>query len=921
MPLTKPLTTQLTDIVGKRQVISDALAGRLYEYDATFGRYAPDAIVFAQTTAEVSAIVRACVEAGVPYTARGSATSLSGGPVPIHGGVAISLARMDQVLELDYENQRAVVQPGVINQDLLNLLEPRGYFYAPDPASQASCTLGGNIGENSGGPHCLKYGVTTNHILGLEVVLPDGSIMRAGGKAVDWPGFDLTGVMVGSEGTFGIATEITCRIMPMPESVATMLAIYDSLGEATQTVSDIIAAGIVPATLEMMDKPLMHAVQMAFDAGYPEDAAAVLIIEIDGLQAGQQAQVDRILEVCRANHARDFRWAKDEAERTLLWRGRKGAFGAVANISPNKLSTDVTVPRTQLPAVLAEVMKLGEKYGLTVGNVFHAGDGNLHPQVLYDSRDLEQVERVKLIDEEICKLALAHGGVLSGEHGIGHQKKKFMKLMYEPQDLNVLWRLKEAFDPRGLCNPGKVLPDKAEIAPWEAPRLPGGEFAEVAAKITVRGEDNAWRPGDYEAAAKLLALAGRERQPVVIRGAGTKLGMVADSVQRLSTQGLSRIVDFDHENLSIVAQAGVELADLQAVCAARGQFVPLMPPFADRATLGGVLACNAAGPHRWLYGAPRDMVIGLQFALSTGEIVRVGGACVKNVAGFPVDKLMIGSRGKLGLLLEATLRTLPLPQARATVLASADTAEKAEAFAAEVRASRLRPAACVGLRDLGLGEAVGALSPRRDSVAARPGDGTNGNRGLETAPTNGNGADGNSAWTVAIAVHGTEDEVAYSRQAFIAMAARQSLSARAITESAADATLWRDIADAQEAWATQPGSLVSVTAGVPVAQVLGLGEEAGGRLRAAGLHGAISCDLGVGLMHLSLHVADTGRGWEAAADVVDRLMARCRELGGHLEWTPLRTFGHLQARPGTPAAALAQRLKVALDPAEVLPPV
>ena len=909
MPLTKPLTSQLVDIVGKRQVITDALAGRLYEYDATFGRYAPDAIVFAQTTAEVSAIVRACVEAGVPYTARGSATSLSGGPVPIYGGVAISLARMDQVLELDYENQRAVVQPGVINQDLLNLLEPRGYFYAPDPASQASCTLGGNIGENSGGPHCLKYGVTTNHILGLEVVLPDGSIMRTGGKAVDWPGFDLTGVMVGSEGTFGIATEITCRIMPLPESVATMLAIYDSLDEATQTVSDIIAAGIVPATLEMMDKPLMHAVQMAFDAGYPEDAAAVLIIEIDGLQAGQQAQVDRILEVCRGNHARDFKWAKDEAERALLWRGRKGAFGAVANISPNKLSTDVTVPRTQLPAVLSEVMKLGEKYGLTVGNVFHAGDGNLHPQVLYDSRDAEQVERVKLIDEEICQLALAHGGVLSGEHGIGHQKKKFMKLMYEPQDLNVLWRLKEAFDPKGLCNPGKVLPDKAEIAPWEAPPLPGGEFGEVAAKITVRGEDNAWRPADYEAAAKLLALAGRERQPVVIRGAGTKLGMVADSVPRISTLGLSRIVDFDHENLSIVAQAGVELADLQAVCAARGQFLPLMPPFAERATLGGVLACNAAGPHRWLYGAPRDMVIGLRFALSTGEVVRVGGACVKNVAGFPVDKLMIGSRGKLGLILEATLRTLPLPQARATVLVSADTAEKAEAFAAEVRASRLRPAACVGLRDLGLG-AAGALS------RARSGDVMHGNRGLETAPT-----DGPEGWTVAVATHGTEDEVAYSRQAFIALAARHSLAARAITEQAADEALWRGIADAQEAWAAQPGSIVSVTAGVPVARVLGLGEEACGRLRAAGLQGAVSCDLGVGLMHLALRVADTGRGWEAAAEAVDRLMARSRELGGYAEWQPLRTFGHLQARPGTPAAALAQRLKVALDPAEVLPPV
>jgi glycolate oxidase subunit GlcD len=888
MPLTKTLTTQLADIVGPRYVVAEALARRLYEYDATFGRYSPDATVFPTSTEDVGAVVKACAAAGVPFTARGSGTSLSGGPVPICGGVIISLSRMDRIIELDYDNLRAVVQPGVINQDMLSILERRGYFFAPDPASQASCTLGGNVAENSGGPHCLKYGVTTNHILGLETVLPDGSVMRTGGKAVDWPGPDLTGVVVGSEGTFGIVTEITCGLMPLPEAVATMLAIFDSLSDATQCVSDIIATGIVPATLEMMDRPLMHAVQMAFDAGYPEDAAAVLIIEIDGLQAGQQAQIDTILDVCRRNRARDFRWAKDDAERALLWRGRKGAFGAVANISPNKLSTDVTVPRTELPQMLAEVMELGKKYDLVVGNVFHAGDGNLHPQVLYDSRNAEQMERVKKLDDEICTLALKHHGVLSGEHGIGHQKKKFMTRAFSPQDLNVLWRTKEAFDPRGLCNPGKILPDKTEIAPWEAPDLPPGSFAEVARQLTVAGEDGAWRPVDYEAAAQVLALAGREGEPTVIRGAGTKSGPASEAAQRVSSLGLDRVLDFDHENLTIVTQAGARLENLQALCATRGQFIPLMPPSADQATVGGVLACNSSGPHRWLYGTPRDLVIGLRFALSTGEIVHIGGACVKNVAGYALDKLLIGSRGCLGLIVEATIRTLPLPAARGTVLIAASDAAKVAQFAAELRASRLRPAACVATRDLGLGESIGVPLPT-------------------------------AAWTIAVAAHGTDEAVAYSQNALMAMAARHGLAARSVGEAGEERALWQRLTDAQEAWVGRGGQVVVAKAGVPVSQVALVAETAAALLQSARRRGLILADLGVGLVHTVVEVSDANRGWEAAADAVDRLGQKCREIGGHLTWSPMEVFRHLCSRQETPAETIAHRLKVALDPREVLP--
>jgi glycolate oxidase subunit GlcD len=369
---------------------------------------------------------------------------------------------MAGILEIDIENQRAVVEPGLFNLDLQNELARYGYYYAPDPASQKVSTMGGNLGENSGGPHCLKYGVTTNHVLGAEVVLPNGDVIWTGGKAHDNPGYDLVGVLVGSEGTFGIATKLILRIMRKPEAVQTFLAVYDSLEDAGDTVSAIIGAGIIPATLEMMDRLVMKAVEDSIHAGYPLDAEAVLIIELDGIKDGMDRLARRITEICKANHAREVKLATSEAERMRLWAGRKGAFGAVARLRPNYLVCDGTVPRMKLPDVLKKVVEIGKKYNLEIGNVFHAGDGNLHPLILFDARNEEELKKVHLAGAEILKACADAGGTISGEHGVGTEKIDGMSLVFSRDDMGAMKRVKMAFDPDEICNPGKVLPEQLE---------------------------------------------------------------------------------------------------------------------------------------------------------------------------------------------------------------------------------------------------------------------------------------------------------------------------------------------------------------------------------------------------------------------------------------------------------------------------
>ena len=693
MTVVDELTERLREILPPDRVLADRVSLHLYKYDGAQDEALPEAVVLPETADEVVAVVKACAARGVPFTPRGAGTSLSGGPLPMAGGVVIGHARMNQILAIDYDNLYAVVQPGVVNLDLQNAVAKAGYFYAPDPASEGVCTLGGNVAENSGGPHCLKYGVTTNHILGLEVVLPTGQMLHTGGPTRDQLGYDLTGLLVGSEGTLGVVTQITCRIMPLPETVTTILAIFNDLNDASQAVSNIIADGLVPASLEMMDRLLIQAVEKSMQAGYPLDAEAVLIIDIDGLQAGMTDQTQRIKAACQRSNVRDLQMAESEDQRIRLWRGRKGAFGAVAHLAPSKLTTDIAVPRTVLPEVLAKVMELGEKYDIPIGNVFHAGDGNLHPQVLFDPRDADQVRRVHQVDDELIQLAVDYGGVLTGEHGIGSQKRKWMPRMFGYAELTAMQQLKDVFDPNYLCNPAKVLPEAKDFPAPETLSLPEGDFQHAAEAVCVQGEDNTWQPYDYEAVAKLLAVANRTGQPIVIRGAGTKLETLSQQAEVVSTLSLDKIIELNTENLTATVQAGVGLAELNQALAQEGQMLPLRPPHYDRATVGGVIATADSGPHRLLYRAPRDLVTGLRAVLADGRQVKFGGASVKNVSGYAMERLFVGSQGTLGVIVEVTMRTLPLPERRETFMLAATSPDAFASLLRELRSSIMRPAA------------------------------------------------------------------------------------------------------------------------------------------------------------------------------------------------------------------------------------
>jgi len=452
------LIDSLKTIVGPEHVLCSDMDLALYGYDASLEKGKPDVVVIPDSTEEVSKVVALAYSQKMPVIGRGSGTNLSGGTVPTRGGIVIHFSRMNRIVEIDLPNRTVTVEPGIITLDLQNLLLKQGYVYAPDPASQKVSTLGGNFGENSGGPHCLKYGVTTNHVLGAEMVLYDGTVVWMGGKTQDHPGYDLTGLLVGSEGTLGIVTKIILKLIRAPEAVKTMLAIYDTVEDAGNTVSAVIAEGIVPATLEMMDNLVIKAVEESVHAGYPLDAAAVLIIELDGMADGMDRQADKIQEICQRHNVREVRLAKSDAERAGLWAGRKGAFGAVARLRPSYLVCDGTVPRTKLPEVLGKVTEVGKKYDLPIGNVFHAGDGNLHPLILFDERNKEDLARVHQAASEILKICADVGGTISGEHGIGTEKLKEMSFVFSPSDIEFMRKIKAAFDPEDIWNPGKVIP-------------------------------------------------------------------------------------------------------------------------------------------------------------------------------------------------------------------------------------------------------------------------------------------------------------------------------------------------------------------------------------------------------------------------------------------------------------------------------
>ncbi|HKQ39752.1 MAG TPA: FAD-linked oxidase C-terminal domain-containing protein [Verrucomicrobiae bacterium] len=467
-PLTPAQLNELRAIVGKEHVISGEHELLVYECDAyTLEKNVPGAVVLPKSTDEVVAVVKFCKKHNLPIIPRGAGTSLSGTVLAVTGGVMITLTRMNRILNLDFRNRRALVEAGCVNAWVTNAVKSHGLFYAPDPSSQPACTIGGNVATNSGGPHTLKYGVTTNHILGFEIVLPDGEVVWLGTEpdgGEDVEGYDLRGAVIGCEGMFGIVTRVLLRLVRAPQGYKTMLGVFETVDQASQTVSDIIAAGILPGAMEMMDQLITQAVEAAYKFGFPLDAGAVLIVELDGLAAGLDAQAERVIKICKQNGAREVRMAKTDQERADLWKCRKRAFGAIGRLSPNFITQDGVVPRSKLPEMMRFIRQCSEKYQLRIPNVFHAGDGNIHPLVLYDERDPDQIRRALAASHDMLEKCIEFGGSVTGEHGIGVEKIDFMARQFSADDLEAMKMLRRVFDPEGRCNPHKMFPGSKRCA-------------------------------------------------------------------------------------------------------------------------------------------------------------------------------------------------------------------------------------------------------------------------------------------------------------------------------------------------------------------------------------------------------------------------------------------------------------------------
>ena len=684
------LIDNLSAIVGRENVLSKPDELLVYECDGLpQHKYRPRAVVFPSSTEETSAIMRELARANVPFTPRGAGTGLSGGALALNSGVVIEMARMRRILRIDVENRLAVVQPGVINLHVSRAVAPYGLYYVPDPSSQPSCTIGGNIAESAGGIHCLKYGTTTDHVLGCRVVLAGGEIVDF---SVDSRGYDLTGVFIGSEGTFGIATEATLKLAQAPPAVRTLLAEFGEVNDASHAVSAIIAAGVMPAALEMMDREIIRAVEASvFAAGLPPDAGAALLIELDGIEAGLDDEAQKVTGICMEYGARSCRYARDEAERKKLWAARKGAFGAIGRISPDSMIQDAVVPRSRLPEVLGAAYDIASRYQLKIANVFHAGDGNLHPLICFDSRFPEEVQRVKEAGRELMEVCVRAGGTITGEHGVGLDKRELLPLVFSDADMDAMLRVRAAFDPLGLCNPGKIIPllrgcgeakaiatevpEHAEVQVYSRTRMNTDETRGLSleqivgdAYVSVQNGSVIVSPASAEEISEVLKLASREGWSVLPAGGMTWLKSKADLI--VSTQRLNQIIEHEPADLIAVAQAGVKLTDFNAKLAENGQWLPLDPPDDGRATIGGVVATGVGGPQQFGYGRPRHSVIGMKVVLADGSLIKAGGRVVKNVAGYDLCKLFTGSFGSLGVITEVNFKLRPRPAREVTVIAN-----------------------------------------------------------------------------------------------------------------------------------------------------------------------------------------------------------------------------------------------------------
>jgi D-lactate dehydrogenase (cytochrome) len=677
------ITTLTRTAISPRQLITDPAELITYEVDAGFDRGKPDAVFYPESAADVSELVRWARANGLPIVARGAGTGLSGGAVPERGGVIVEFARMKQIVELNPTGRNGVVQSGVVNLRLDAAAKELGLYYPPDPSSGRSSLLGGNIGENAGGPHCFKYGVTTNYITGVEAVLADGRILRTGGQAYDYPELDLTAPIVGSEGTLALVTAATIRLIRNPPAVKTMMVSFRSDEAAGAAVSAIIAAGLMPATLEMMDQKVMGMIEAYVQVGLPVTAQAALIVEVDGYAASLDSQVAEIAGILTAHGGYDLRIAQSEAERQGIWYGRKSAAGAFSRLAPAFYLVDVTVPRSFLAETLREIGQVLARYDLETGHVFHAGDGNLHPCILCDPKDAAQMEHVFAATHEIVAICIAKDGSITGEHGVGIEKRAHMPAMYSAAELSAMRDVKLAFDPDNRLNPGKVLPDN--LAPARA------------APILITGDVMA--PYSAEEAAAILAGCTAAQRRVRIVSSVVRVGdSRRDSALLLSTHELRGVQTFAPEDLYITAGAGTPLAELTDFLAGHGFQAPFAAPWPE-ATIGGLLATNLNAPLRMRYGGWRDNMLAVQAALPDGRVIRAGRPVVKNVAGYDLARLFVGSRGALGMMTAVTLKLTPLPRLRQTLRVAVDDVLQGIRWAQATAACWLMAAGVVVHRD------------------------------------------------------------------------------------------------------------------------------------------------------------------------------------------------------------------------------
>ena len=719
------IAAALRRIVPGEGVIETRTEMSVYESDGlTAYRQMPLVVVLPKTTAEVAKVLRYAFQNKIKVVPRGAGTSLSGGALPLADGIVLGLSKFNRILEIDYDNRCAVVQPGVTNLAITQAVQHKGFYYAPDPSSQIACTIGGNVAENSGGVHCLKYGLTANNILGLEMVLISGEVIRLGGKHLDSDGLDLLGVITGSEGLLGVITEVTVRLLQKPETARVILVGFPSSEDAGNCVADIISAGIIPGGMEMMDKPAIHAVEEFVHADYPLDVEALLIIELDGPAIEVDHLIEEVSAIARKNKCSTSRISTSEAERLLFWAGRKAAFPAVGRISPDYFCMDGTIPRKRLSEVLTGMAELSKKHGLRVANVFHAGDGNLHPLILYDANVADELARAEEFGADILRLCVKVGGVLTGEHGVGIEKRDLMPEMFTEADLAQQQRLKCAFDDRGLLNPGKVFPTLHRLRRAGPHACEGGQAAlpgdsEILMTPT-------FKPQTVPELADYVALGGR----LEVMGSGTKRGLgrplqpetastcrASPAFRSMSRRnwclrpGPARRSARSRRRWPRTASNWPSSRRTIRNCSAAN----------TRARWAGLMACGLSGPRRIKAGAARDHILGIAGVSGRGEIFKAGGRVVKNVTGYDVAKLMAGSYGTLAALTSITVKVLPAAATEETLVFNGLSDAKAD--------PGHEPCHAVGLRGFGRGASSGnasrkpcfawkASSPRL-SIAAR----------------------------------------------------------------------------------------------------------------------------------------------------------------------------------------------------------